>query len=122
MGPSAQPQTRLCQTHLLSQRFFTNVGQVYMVDFDAAIAGVPDTGANLQLEVQVSGNTTNLDQTVSPSVSGVAVHDTAAEVVVSAAVVSTAASPVGTAGAVVSTINGEVGRTGPGRLEGVRGV
>src|SRR4029077_18534778 len=56
----------------ISQRFFTNVGQVYMLDFDAAIAGVPDSGANLQLEVQVNGTTSNLDQTITPPVPGVA--------------------------------------------------
>ena len=55
---------------MLSQRFFTTVNQVYMVDFDAGIFGNPANGANLQLQVQALGNSTLLDQTVSPPVAG----------------------------------------------------
>ena len=49
---------------MLSQSFFTDINQVYMVDFDAGIYGPPDNGANLQLRVQVIGNSTLLDETI----------------------------------------------------------
>src|SRR5215212_11795757 len=32
---------------MLSQQFTTTASQVYMLDFDAGVFGVPDTGANL---------------------------------------------------------------------------
>src|SRR5207253_10749579 len=54
----------------LSQTFITTVNQVYTVDFDAAVYGIPDSGANLRIQVQAVGNTTVLDQLVSPPVSG----------------------------------------------------
>jgi hypothetical protein len=52
--------------NILSQSFATTAGQVYRMDFDAGVFGVPDTGSTLQLRVQVFGTATPLDQTVTP--------------------------------------------------------
>src|SRR5205085_6333945 len=60
------------QGDMLSQRFFTTPGQVYTLDFDAAIAGSPTNGAVLQVQVQATGNFTDLDQTIAPPVPGLA--------------------------------------------------
>jgi hypothetical protein len=54
----------------ISQRFFSTANQVYMLDFDAGVFGIPDSGATLQLRVQVTGNSTLLDQTITPPVAG----------------------------------------------------
>ena len=52
--------------NILSQSFSTTTGQVYTLDFDAAIFGQP--GATLQLRVQVFGSSSSLvDQTLIPS-------------------------------------------------------
>ena len=50
----------------LSQTFSTSNGQLYSVEFDAAISGQRN-GNPLQLNVQVLGSGTLLDQTVTPS-------------------------------------------------------
>src|SRR5205807_2575290 len=54
----------------ISQRFFSTANQVYMLDFDAGVFGTPDSSATLQLRVQVTGNSTLLDQTITPPVAG----------------------------------------------------
>ena len=56
------------QGNVLSQSFATIPGQVYTVDFDAGIFG-QKTGT-LQLRIQVRGNSTMLDQTVTPPAVG----------------------------------------------------
>src|SRR4051812_5629575 len=55
---------------ILSQQFVSNVNKVYMLDFDAGVFGIPNSGANLQIRVQVTGNSTLLDQTITPPVAG----------------------------------------------------
>ncbi len=54
----------------LSQSFSTSVGQIYTLDFYAGVAGVPDNGSTLQLNVQVLGMTTLVDATITPPVEG----------------------------------------------------
>jgi hypothetical protein len=58
------------QGDTLSQTFATTVGKVYILDFYAGVYGVPDNGANLQLEVQVLGAGTIMDQPITPPVQG----------------------------------------------------
>ena len=58
------------QGDTISQSFVTVVNQVYMVDFDAAIFGVPANGASLRVEVQALGTSTLLDQIITPPVTG----------------------------------------------------
>jgi hypothetical protein len=58
------------QGDVLSQRFFTTANSIYMLDFDAVIAGNPANGANLQIEVQVIGNSLDLDHIITPPVPG----------------------------------------------------
>ena len=58
------------QGDTLTQQFFTTVNQVYMLDFDAGIYGVPDSGSTLQLRVEVIGADTRLDETIAPPVAG----------------------------------------------------
>jgi hypothetical protein len=54
----------------LSQSFNTVVNQTYKLDFDAAVYGIPDPGATLQLRAQVTGGSSLVDQTETPLVSG----------------------------------------------------
>src|SRR4029077_8316737 len=56
------------QGDTLSQRFFSTINQFYTLDFDAGTVGTPDGGATLQLQVQVTGNSTDLNQTITPPV------------------------------------------------------
>lgn len=55
--------------NMLSQSFATTMGQVYTLDFDAGVYGVRSLGP-LQLQVQVIGSETLLDQTVTPPYNG----------------------------------------------------
>jgi hypothetical protein len=62
----------------LFQTFTTAIGQAYTIDFDAGIFGVPDSGASLQLRMQVFGTGQLLDSTVTPAVNtGPAPYDPA---------------------------------------------
>jgi hypothetical protein len=56
------------QGNVLYQSFATVVGQIYSLDFDAAIYGLPTS--TLHLQVQVFGATPALDRTVSPPSEG----------------------------------------------------
>jgi uncharacterized protein DUF642 len=56
------------QGNTLSQTFATSIGQIYTLDFYTGVSGVPANGANLQLDVQLLGSGTILDQTVTPPV------------------------------------------------------
>ena len=58
------------QGDTLSQSFISVVNQIYSVDFDAAVFGIPANGANLQVEVQALGTSTLLDQIITPPVAG----------------------------------------------------
>jgi len=58
------------QGDMILQSFFTTANQIYTLDFDAGVAGVPANGANLQIRVQVNGNSADLDQTIAPPVIG----------------------------------------------------
>ena len=51
---------------MITQSFPTTVGQMYTLDFDAAVFGVPDTGSNLRLRVQVFGSNPIVDETITP--------------------------------------------------------
>lgn len=55
------------QGTIVSQSFATAIGEVYRVDFDAGIFGQP-TGGPLQLNVQITGSGSLLNQTVTPPV------------------------------------------------------
>ncbi|MFL6514002.1 MAG: DUF642 domain-containing protein [Chthoniobacterales bacterium] len=56
---------------VLSQNFNTVVGKTYFVDFYAGVAGIPDNDAtSQQLNVQVTGTTTLIAQTITPPVQG----------------------------------------------------
>ena len=55
------------QGNMLFQSFATTPGVIYTLEFDAAVAGKPDSF--LQLQVQVTGNMLLFDQTLSPPVS-----------------------------------------------------
>lgn len=57
------------QGDTLSQNFSTLTGHVYALDFDAAISG-KRTGNPLQLQVQVTGSGTLLNQTLTPPDAG----------------------------------------------------
>jgi hypothetical protein len=57
------------QDNMLSQRFNTIVGRTYSVDFDAGIFG-QRSGVPMQLQVQVVGGGTLLNQTVTPPYAG----------------------------------------------------
>jgi Protein of unknown function (DUF642) len=57
------------QGNMLSQSFATNPGQSFTLDFDAGVAGVR-SGGPLQLQIQVFGTGTLLDQTVTPPYNG----------------------------------------------------
>ncbi len=52
------------QDGILSQRFFTTSGQLYAVDFDAAVYGI--TTETQTLRTEVTGNTTRLSQLITP--------------------------------------------------------
>ena len=54
------------QGDTLSQTFTTTPGQTYTLDFDSGIFGVPDSGATLQVHVQVFGSSTLLDALIIP--------------------------------------------------------
>jgi hypothetical protein len=56
------------QGDMILQSFFTNAGQTYTVDFDAAVAGTPTS--TLKVEVQVDGNSNLLDAIVTPPAVG----------------------------------------------------
>jgi hypothetical protein len=57
--------------NVLSQSFATSVGKTYIVDFYSGVFGIPDNNATLQqLDVQVLGSNTIVDQTVTPPVQG----------------------------------------------------
>lgn len=51
--------------NVLSQTFSTTIGQAYLLEFDSGIFGWR-TGNHLQLNVQVQGNGTVLDRTLTP--------------------------------------------------------
>jgi hypothetical protein len=53
------------QGNMISQNFATNMGQSYTLDFDSGVFGVR-TGGPLQLQVQVVGAGTLLNQKVTP--------------------------------------------------------
>jgi len=53
----------------LSQSFPTTAGKMYSVDFDSGIYGT-HSGSPMQLNVQITGNGTILDQTVAPPETG----------------------------------------------------
>jgi hypothetical protein len=57
------------QGDMLSQSFATSIGQVYTLDFDAGVFGAR-TQSPLQLQVQVFGAGTLLNQTVTPPENG----------------------------------------------------
>jgi hypothetical protein len=56
------------QGDTLSQTFTTTPGQTYTLDFDSGIFGKPDSGAVLQLHIQVFGSSTLLDTMITPPV------------------------------------------------------
>ena len=56
------------QGNTLSQQFVTVPGQVYTLDFDSGIFGIKT--ATMQLEVKVTGNSTLIDDTVTPPYAG----------------------------------------------------
>ena len=56
------------QGDTMSQTFTTTPGQTYTVDFDSGIFGIPDSGAVLQLHIQVFATSTLLDAMISPPV------------------------------------------------------
>lgn len=57
------------QGNMISQNFATTIGQAYALDFDAGVFGVRSLEA-LQLQVQVIGSETLLNETVTPPYDG----------------------------------------------------
>jgi hypothetical protein len=56
------------QGNILSQTFSTINGQVYTLDFDTGIFGVPVLGSTLLLNAMIQGNATLLNETVLPPI------------------------------------------------------